>query len=453
MNRYGVLAAYIPAFGNIVGRMQYDLFHIYTVDAHTLFVLRNLRRFMVSEHSHEFPLCSAISHTIPKRELLFLAGLFHDIAKGRGGDHSLLGARDAWDFCKLHELSDYDARLVAWLVEKHLLMSAVAQRKDIEDPEVVQSFAAQVGDINRLNHLYVLTVADIRATNPKRWNGWKNMLLRSLYQHTRRALSRGLDTPEAQDDLVARNQAEARENLGEQGFADPAITRLWASLSFEYFLQSTPEEIAWQTASVLRKDDVSGPLVKLRPSSRGGATEIFVCAADRDNLFAHTAALLDQLCLNVVAARIETVEGTCTMNSFMVLEEDGSEVNDEQRVEEVVMTLRSGLAEPSSFDPTASRPLPRQLRHFDVPVEVEFLQEESGSRTEMRLRCGDRPGLLGRVGQVFAENGIRVHNAKITTLGAVAEDTFHLTDLHDRPLNAPACLHTLQNAIRERLET
>ncbi|MEJ2575769.1 MAG: [protein-PII] uridylyltransferase, partial [Gammaproteobacteria bacterium] len=195
MNRYGILARYIPAFGNIVGRMQYDLFHVYTVDEHTLRLIRNLRRFAIAQLVDEFPQCSEAFAELPKPELIYLAGLFHDIAKGRGGDHSLLGARDAWDFCKLHELSDYDARLVAWLVEKHLLMSTVAQRKDIEDPAVIQSFAAQVGDVNRLNHLYVLTVADVRATNPKRWNGWKNVLLRQLYRSTRRALTRGLDTP------------------------------------------------------------------------------------------------------------------------------------------------------------------------------------------------------------------------------------------------------------------
>jgi [protein-PII] uridylyltransferase len=228
MNSYGVLAAYVPAFANIVGRMQYDLFHVYTVDEHTLRLARNLRRFTIPEHYGEFPLCSAIAQRIPKLELLYIAGLFHDIAKGRGGNHSLLGAREAWDFCQLHHLSDYDSRLVAWLVEQHLLMSMTAQRKDISDPVVIQAFAEAVTDVNRLNHLYLLTVADARATNPKRWSSWKNALLRDLYQSTRRALERGLQNPQAQDELIEQKQREAMRLLALEGIDADACRDLWS---------------------------------------------------------------------------------------------------------------------------------------------------------------------------------------------------------------------------------
>jgi len=235
MNRYGVLACYIPAFANIVGRMQYDLFHVYTVDEHTLRVLRNLRRFQVSEHDHEFPLCSAIARRIPKLELLYLAGLFHDIAKGRGGDHSLIGARDAWDFCQLHYLSEFDSRLVAWLVENHLVMSMTAQRKDITDPAVIQEFAAHIGDLARLDYLYLLTVADVRGTNPKRWSSWKDALLRELYQSTRRALDRGLDNPQAQDLLIEQKQAEAMRLLAREGIDAEECRNLWFRFSVEFW--------------------------------------------------------------------------------------------------------------------------------------------------------------------------------------------------------------------------
>jgi [protein-PII] uridylyltransferase len=454
MNRYGILARYIPAFGNIVGRMQYDLFHVYTVDEHTLRLIRNLRRFSVPELAHEFPLCSRVFETLPKPHLLYLAGLFHDIAKGRGGDHSLLGARDAWDFCKLHGLSDYDARLVSWLVEKHLLMSITAQRKDIEDPDVVQGFAAAVGDVNRLGYLYLLTVADMRATNPKRWNSWKNTLLSQLYTSARKALSRGLDRPQDQTDLVEQKQTEARALLARDGYAEAEVTALWATLTLDYFLQSTPEEIAWQSALVLESDaGFTHPVVELRPGPMGGATEIFVCVRDRANLFAHSVALLDQLALNIQAARIHTSDTGCAMNSFFVLEEDGSLVTDGEREEEIAMTLRIGLAEPASFDPGITRRTPRQLKHFETPTEIVFEQDQANRRTELRLRASDRPGLLSRVGQAFAECAVSLDNARIATLGAVAEDTFYITDRDNRPITDPQQLAALATAIRRRLES
>ena len=451
MNRYGILARYLPAFGNIVGRMQYDLFHVYTVDEHTLRMIRELRRFSQPALSHELPLCSRIFQTLPKHELIYIAGLFHDIAKGRGGDHSLLGARDAWDFCKLHGLSNFDARLVTWLVEKHLLMSFVAQRKDIEDPMVVQDFAREVGDFNRLDHLYVLTVADIRSTNPKRWNSWKNVLLGQLYTSARRALSRGLDSPEQQDDLVAQKQQDARAILAKKGFVDQTVTRLWASLSIDYFLQATPAEIAWQAQIVLEADDLAIPLVEIRPAARGGATEIFVCAPDRDNLFAHSTALLSQLQLNVLAARIQTADSGCTMNSFFVLEEDGELMQPGERYEEVAATMRIGLAEPETFDPTVSRHVPRHLKHFDIPVEVDYQQDAANQRTELRLRAADHPGFLSRVGQAFAECGIRVHHAKITTVGATVEDTYYVTDQDNRMLTDPQMQHQLTEALKHHI--
>ncbi len=452
MNRYGILARYIPAFGNIVGRMQYDLFHVYTVDEHTLRLIRNLRRFAVPELRNEFPLCSRVFETLPKPHLLYLAGLFHDIAKGRGGDHSLLGARDAWDFCKRHELSDYDARLVSWLVEKHLLMSMTAQRKDIEDPEVVQAFAADVGDVNRLDYLYLLTVADMRATNPKRWNSWKNSLLGQLYTSARNTLTRGLDRRQDQDDLIGQKQDEARAQLARLGYSEDEVTQLWLTLTLDYFLQSTPEEIAWHTALVLDAGmGVEHPVVEMRAAPRGGATEIFICVRDRDKLFAHSTALLDQLALNVQAARIQTSDSGCAMNSFYVLEEDGSLVAPGAREEEIVMTLRVGLAAPESFDPGISRRIPRQLKHFDTPTEIVFDQDEAHRRTELRLRASDRPGLLSRVGQAFAECGVRLNSARVATLGAVAEDTFLITDRQNRPLRDPARQARLTEVLRRKL--
>ena len=386
MNRYGILAAYLPAFAQIVGRMQYDLYHVYTVDEHTLFLIRNLRRLTVAEFRHEFPLLSNIIDRLPKQELIYVAGLFHDIAKGRGGDHSKLGARDAIAFCREHALSDYDGRLVAWLVENHLLMSMTAQRKDIDDPQVIQSFGEAVGDQTRLDYLYLLTVADIRATNPQRWNTWKDALLRQLFYKTQHALARGLDNPQAQEELVHQKQLETRRLLEATVADEASVTQLWSTLNADYFLGSTPDEIAWQTRMVLNSKPEQRPLVLVRTNQLRGGTEIFVCATDRDKLFAVTTQLIDQLGLNVMDARIQTAGVGCTMNSFLVLEEDGSAIEDELRIDEIVSTLRHGLAEGEAIAANSTRRMPRRLKEFDIPTEIELNSDSVHDRTMLRLR-------------------------------------------------------------------
>ena len=452
MHRYGILARYLPEFRAVTGRMQYDLFHVFTVDEHTLWVVRNIRRFMVPAFFHEFPLCSEIAQNIPKPELLYIAGLFHDIAKGRGGDHSELGAEDAYAFCIRHGLSEYDSRLVAWLVRKHLLMSMTAQRMDIEDPEVIQRFAGAVGDPVRLDYLYLLTVADVRATNPARWNSWKDSLLRQLYTETQHALMRGLDNPRAQDELISEKQAEARRLLAARQVSQDAITRLWINLSTDYFLYSSPEEIAWQTEAVLGASCAESPMVLVRHQTARGGTAVFICAPDQDGLFALTTALLSQLALNVVAARIQTVDAGRTMNTFLVLEEDGSPVSGGEREREIVATLTHGLARRQPIDLGAPRRLPRQMRHFETPARPEFSQDRANHRTVLHLTATDRPGLLSLVGRAFAKTGVRIISAKIATVGALADDTFFITDLHGQPIEQPAQLERIAAAVGEHLD-
>jgi [protein-PII] uridylyltransferase len=452
MHRYGILARYLPEFRAVTGRMQYDLFHVFTVDEHTLWVVRNIRRFMVPAFFHEFPLCSEIAQSIPKPELLYIAGLFHDIAKGRGGDHSELGAEDAYAFCIRHGLSEYDSRLVAWLVRRHLLMSMTAQRMDIEDPEVIQRFAGAIGDPVRLDYLYLLTVADVRATNPARWNSWKDSLLRQLYTETRRALIRGLDNPRAQDELIGEKQAEARRLLATRQVSQEAVTRLWIDLSTDYFLYSSPEEIAWQTEAVLGATCAEAPMVLVRHQTARGGTAIFICAPDQDGLFALTTALLSQLALNVVAARIQTAGAGRTMNTFLVLEEDGSPVSGDEREREIVDTLRHGLAQRKPMDLGTPRRLPRQIRHFESPARAEFTQDLTNHRTALHLTATDRPGLLSLVGQAFARTGVRIISAKIATVGALADDTFFITDLHSRPIEDPVRLERIAAALGEHLD-
>jgi [protein-PII] uridylyltransferase len=452
MNSYGVLAAYIPAFGNIVGRMQYDLFHVYTVDAHTLFVLRNLRRFAIPRHAREFPLASAIAHTLPKLELLYLAGLFHDIAKGRGGDHSMLGAQDAWAFCQLHGLSDYDSRLVSWLVDKHLLMSMTAQREDTSDPEVIQAFAAKVGDITRLDYLYLLTVADSRATNPERWNSWKDALLKELYHATRHALLRGLDNPQAQDELVQQKRGEALRLLTMQGLDESRCIALWRTITYDFFLHNSPAEIAWQTRVMLETPDGNLPRVAIRPETERGCTEVFLYTRDRDGLFAWSSALLSQLALNIMDARIITTDDDKALNLYLVLEEDGGTLSDPNRQHEIVTAMEQGICYPDGAEPRVSRRIPRQHKYFDTETQIRFYPDPANDRTLLRLVTMDRPGLLADVGQAFTACCIRLHNAKIATVGAAVEDIFFITNRDDQPITDPEQIECLYHNLLQRID-
>jgi [protein-PII] uridylyltransferase len=452
MNRYGVLAAYIPAFANIVGRMQYDLFHVYTVDEHSLRVLRNLRRFTVPSYNGEFPLCSSIANRIPKLELLYLAGLFHDIAKGRGGDHSLLGARDAWDFCQLHYLSEFDSRLVAWLVQHHLLMSMTAQRKDISDPVVVQAFAEQVGDTHRLNYLYLLTVADARATNPQRWNSWKNALLRDLYQAARRALSRGLENPQAQDELVEQKQREAMRLLAFEGIEAEECRDLWSRFGLDFFTPSSPEEIAWQTRQMLATHPDELPLVVIRPVVSRGCSEVFIYSRDERNLFVRITALLDQQALNIMDARITTTDDGVAVNAFQVLGPDQRPIEQGSESDEIRRLLLEALRESGENTPRVTRRLPRQHRHFPTETRVSFAEDTRNQRTMMRLTTLDRPGLLAEIGTVFEECDIRLQSAKIATVGADVDDVFFISTQDAQPITCATALTCLRQEIHKRLE-
>ncbi len=452
MNRYGVLAAYIPAFANIVGRMQYDLFHVYTVDEHTLNVLRNLRRYTVPELADELPLCTAVARRIPKIELLYLAGLFHDIAKGRGGDHSVIGAREAWEFCRLHGLGDFDASLVAWLVEKHLIMSITAQRKDIGDPHVIQAFAAEIGDPTRLDYLFLLTVADVRGTNPERWNSWREALLRELYHNARRALLRGLDNPQAQEELIEHKRSEALRLVSRYGEEPDACAALWKALPRDFFLHNSPDEIAWQTRLVMAADPSRLPLIRIRPQTARGGTEVFIYTHDRQSLFARTTAMLDQLGLTIMDARILTSASGMALNSYQVLDQDGSTVEGEARLHEIQTALHASLSDEDTRELQVARRMPRQYKHFPIETRVFFAPDEANQRTVMRLTTLDRPGLLAAVGSVFEACGIRLSNAKIATIGAEVDDVFFITSEEGAAVTCEDALACLRNEIHRRLE-
>ena len=452
MNVYGVLAAYLPVFEHITGLMQYDLFHTYTVDEHILFVVRNLRRFALPEFADEVPLCSQVFTTLPKPELLYLAGLFHDIAKGRGGDHSQLGGVDAREFCERHDLSHYDSDLVGWLVEHHLLMSSVAQREDISDPVVVNRFANIVSNPVRLDYLYLLTVADIRGTNPELWNTWKGALLSQLYYGTRRALQRGLVDPMERAEHIQQVQAGARRLLSELPSSAAQPDDMWQRLGEEYFLRHTAEQVARHTQLLANRPDGEDRVVNIQPVTERGSTEIFIHAPSDDELFTLITAVLDQLGLNVVDAGIITTDDGYVLNTFHVLDRDGAPLQDALRIEEMQNVLSREIESEDRKTWHVSRRTPRQYRHFPIQTVIAFKPDEADQRTVMELITADRPGLLSQVGRAFTECRVRLQNAKITTLGARAEDVYYITDRNNRPLTDQQQLDCLESAIRKHLD-
>jgi [protein-PII] uridylyltransferase len=419
--------------------MQYDLFHAYTVDAHTLFVVSNLRRFAIPRYDHEVPEASRIMQQLPKPEVAYLAALFHDIAKGRGGDHSELGGVDAEAFCLEQGLSPYDARLVAWLVRNHLELSITSQKQDISDPQVINAFARKVGDENHLDYLYALTCADVRGTNPKLWNSWKASLFHDFYDRVKRALRRGLESPIDQDQLVRETQDAARRLLVERGVPERDVERTWSRFSAAYFLQHSPEEVAWHARLLAERDQASDePLVALDPRSVRGTTAVLIFSRPRRYGFARTTAVLDQLGLNIVDARITPTGDGFSLDLYHVLEDDGAPITDRDRELEIEHALWRSLQRPDDTTFAVSRRAPRQARMFNTPTQIALNVDERNRRSVLELVAGDRPGLLCDVGKVLWEERVDLHAAKISTLGERAEDVFYLTDREQRPLDEAA---------------
>ncbi|MCC6715999.1 MAG: [protein-PII] uridylyltransferase [Gammaproteobacteria bacterium] len=451
MHRYGVLEAYLPVFGKVVGLMQFDLFHVYTVDEHTLTVVRNLRQFMTPERDGDLPLCREIMSQLPKPELLYIAGLFHDIAKGRNGDHSELGEHEAVSFCEQHGLSQYDTRLVGWLVRNHLFMSRTATRMDVSDPYVVNNFAGMLGDRTHLDYLYLLTVADIRGTNITLWTSWKDALLRELYRGTLGALRRGLENPIQRRERVMEVQGEALALLCRKSLPKDAVLRHWEAVGEDYFLRHTPEEIAWHTEVILGHGGNPAPLVLLRPNPRRGGTEIFVYARDQDFLFAASTQALDQLGLTVQDARIITSENGYTLDTYIVLDADsGKLIEHGYRADEIVATIERNIGAHTLPAAQFRRPS-RKQRSFSVPTRITFSDDKSSKRTIMEVVTTDRPGVLARVAQGMRFCRVRLHNARIATFGERVEDLFFLTDMEGKPIRDEVKVECLRRSITEAL--
>lgn len=455
MNRYGILGRYLPEFGQIVGQMQHDLFHIYTVDAHTLNLIKHLRKFKWPELAEKFPLASRLIDQLPKPELIYLAGLYHDIGKGRGGDHSELGAHLAQAFCARHQLPPWDSRLVVWLVSNHLMMSMTAQRKDLSDPLVINDFAQLVGDVTRLDYLYVLTVADINATNPNLWNSWRASLLRQLYETTKRALNRGLANPLDREEQICQTQSAALDLLAAAGIDPDAAEQLWSQLGDDYFLRHSADDIAWHTRAILDQPSDGEPLVLIRRTTQRdveGASQIFIYAPDQHDFFAVTVAAMHQLNLDIHDARIITSTSQFTLDTYIVLDaEDGRAIDTPERIEEIRKGLIDALKSPDDYPSIIQRRVPRQLKHFAFAPQVTIHNDAQRAVTVLELIAPDRPGLLARIGKIFLDFDLSLQNAKITTLGERVEDVFFITDANNQPLSDPDLCARLQQAIGEQL--
>jgi [protein-PII] uridylyltransferase len=421
MNQYSILGRYLPAFGKVVGQMQHDLFHVYTVDQHILTVVRNLRRFTLVEFAHEYPFCSRLMANFERPWLLYIAAMFHDIAKGRGGDHSRLGAVDAVGFCRAHGLSREDTELIVFLVEHHLTMSSTAQRRDLSDADVIRAFADIVKTERRLVALYLLTVADIRGTSPKVWNAWKGKLLEDLFRASR-GLLRGSGVGFDRD--VQAKQAEALRLLRLYALSDTVGDALWRELDVAYFLRHDPQEIAWQTRTLHFRVATSEPVVKARLSPIGEGLQVMIYARDQSDLFARICGFFERLNYNIVDAKIHTTRHGYALDTFLVL---GSGAAPHYR--EMISLIEHDLTEALKRREPLAPPgrggrVSRLLKHFPIQPEVQIRPDEKGQYHLLSITAGDRPGLLYGIARLLGQYGIDLHTAKIVTLGERAEDVF-----------------------------
>lgn len=442
--RLGILARYLPEFSQVTGRMQYDLFHVYTVDQHTLNVLDFMRRFEQGKQDG-FSLPHEVFPRLRKRHLIWLAGLFHDIAKGRGGDHAVLGASDFLKFAEAHLIPTADKQLVQWLVAQHLLMSFTAQKFDISDPEIINQFASKVADREHLDYLYILTCADIAGTSPKLWNTWKDQLLADLYIATRYVLRIGLEHPLNADDIRAETQSMALAKLMDLGCSELDVATLWQSFPSDAFLRYRPEQLVWQTQGVISASALASQIL-VRELPGNDSLEVFIRTPDRDGIFSGILATLDRLNLSVVHARILQSKDGYALDNFITLK--GIHTPEIKRVSQ---TLMAALKEPANIKP-AKHMVPRQLKHFKTATRIEFSQQPEVQRTLMSLVSADRTGLLADIAFVLLQKKIRVHDARIATFGERAEDIFVLSDREDQALTNPAVLESIRTALLDYLE-
>lgn len=421
MNRYGVLAHYLDCFATVTGQMQYDLFHVYTVDQHTLFVIRNISRFKQEHYISQFPLCAKVMATLDKPEILYLSALFHDIAKGRGGDHSELGAVEAAHFASLHRIEKQDSDLLVWLVKYHLLMSQTAQRQDIYDPKTIDSFCQLLPQPRYLDYLYLLTVADICGTNPTLWNAWKDSLLKELYRAAKHNLGKKQEQL-GEHELIQSRKSDALTILTTEGVAAQAVNSLWSQFKGKYFLHESAAIIASHTKAILNATQF--PLVLILPHHTQGGTEVFIYMPHRDDRFTITTSVLNNYHVTIQEASIITCDNDFDLDTYVILDEKNEALLDKHRSKEIQEALCSSLSKDELPHITRKR-VSQAVAHFNVKTHITYYEDDR--HTQLFLVTGDRPGLLATVSRVFLSLNIHLHNAKISTAGERVEDTFYIS--------------------------
>ena len=420
MNQTSVLGRYLWVFRKIVGQMQHDLFHVYTVDQHILMVLRNVRRFFMAEHSHEYPMCSQLAAGWDKPWILFVAALFHDIAKGRGGDHSELGCKDVRLFCRQHGIALEDAKLAEFLVGEHLSMSRIAQKEDLSDPEVIAAFAQRVGNERYLTALYLLTVADIRGTSPKVWNAWKGKLLEDLYRYTLRVL--GGRAPDADAEVEARKR-EALISLALYAEPFESHKALWETLDVSYFMRHEASDIAWHARQLSRHVGKAKAIVRARLSSAGEGMQVLVYTPDAPDLFARICGYFDEAGFSILDAKIHTANNGYALDTFQVISPDLAD-HFRELAAMVEANLDKTIEKPGPLPSPGKSRMSRRVKSFPIAPRVDLRPDEKAQRWLLSVSASDRAGLLYLIARVLARHHINLQLAKVTTLGERVEDTF-----------------------------
>jgi [protein-PII] uridylyltransferase len=420
MNQTSVLGRYLWVFRKIVGQMQHDLFHVYTVDQHILMVLRNVRRFFMAEHSHEYPMCSQLAAGWDRPWILYTAALFHDIAKGRGGDHSVLGCKDVRIFCRDHGIATEDAQLIEFLVREHLGMSRIAQKEDLSNPDVIAAFAKRVGSERYLTALYLLTVADIRGTSPKVWNAWKGKLLEDLYRYTLRVLGGGAPDPRAE---IESRKRDALKMLALHAEPFESHKALWATLDVSYFMRHEAADIAWHARQLSRHVGLGKSVVRGRRSSAGEGMQVLVYTPDAPDLFARICGFFEEAGLSILDAKVHTANNGYALDTFQVI----SPILTEHYREQVAMVeteLLRKIEVISPLRPPGKGRVSRRVKSFPIAPRVDLRPDEKGQRWLLTVSASDRVGLLYSIACVLARHRINLQLAKVTTLGERVEDTF-----------------------------
>lgn len=450
MNRYGVLEHYLECFAMVTGQMQYDLFHAYTVDQHTLFVIRNLSHFKENKYPQQFPLCAQIMSTLNKPEILYLSALFHDIAKGRGGDHSELGAIEALHFAHNHHLEKEERDLLVWLVRNHLIMSQTAQRQDIYDPNTIKNFCQLLPHAYYIDYLYLLTVADICGTNPTLWNSWKDSLLKELYHAAKLMLHKEQELMDEKALITVRKQY-ALTMLVAEGIAPKAAEDLWRQFKDKYFLHESPEIIARHTKAILTCTHF--PLVMIMPHHSQGGTEVFIYMPHCDNRFTISTTILSNHNVTIQEAMILTCENQFDLDTYIILDEQNRAFFDQQRSHDIQQALCIHLAKNNRLPAIAQKRRPSALAHFNVKTQINYSDDPLNNQTHLFLVTADRSGLLATISRIFLTLNIHLHNAKIATAGERAEDTFYITNQKNQALSHDEKEILRQKLIQELLTT